>query len=284
MDPVIDVTVGMPLFNAARFLRYTINSILNQTFKNFELIITDDGSTDDSLMIARSYNDSRIIVTSDGMNKGIYYRLNEQISMAKGRFFFRMDADDLMFPTRIEKQVSFLENHPDIDAIGSQAIVIDDKNKILGFRDSKLPVSFNEVLRKVIFIHPTVSGRIEWFRKFGFSTQVEDLDLGIRSFKYSKFDILNEPLLFYRDPLEIKLRTYLFRQKEIRKVYSSYRNVYINNFVFLKLSFISRLKSIIYYIACKSGFSRRLIARRNETMTPQDINRFNLILSETGIS
>jgi glycosyltransferase involved in cell wall biosynthesis len=284
MDPVIAVTVGIPVFNAGQFLRYAINSVLNQTFKNFELIITDDGSTDDSLMIARSYNDSRIKVTSDGTNKGIYYRLNEQISMAKGRFFFRMDADDLMFPTRIEKQVLFLENHPDIDAIGSQAIVIDDKNIIFGFRDSKLPVSFNEVLRKVIFIHPTVAGRTEWFRKFRFSTQVEDLDLGIRSFKYSKFDILNEPLLFYRDPLEIKLRTYLFRQKEIRKVYSSYRKTYINNFTYFELCFISVLKSTIYYIANKLGFSKQLVARRNETMTLQDINRFNLILSETGIS
>ena len=170
MDPVIDVTIGIPVFNAGRFLHYAINSVLNQTFKNFELIITDDGSTDDSLVIARSYNDIRIKVTSDDTNKGIYYRLNEQISMAKGKFFFRMDADDLMFPARIEKQVSFLENHPDVDVIGSQAIVIDDNNMILGFRDSKLPESFDEVLRKVIFIHPTVAGRTEWFRKFRFST------------------------------------------------------------------------------------------------------------------
>lgn len=260
------ITVGIPFFNAEQFLESSILSVLNQTYDDFELILSNDGSTDHSLSIAKSFNDSRITILSDGRNRGISFRLNEQISIAKGKYFVRMDSDDLMFPTRIEKQISFLESHPDIDVIGSQAIVIDDMNKIIGLRDSILPISLNEILIKPTFIHPTVVGRIEWYRKFGYSNDLkgaEDFDLWIRSFNHSKFHILNEPLIFYRDPLQIKINTYRFRQQQLRKCLWSNRKLFKNKIHLAFVSIKSYLKTIIFRIAIATNLDQLLIVRRN---------------------
>lgn len=280
MDKTIKVTVGIPVYNAGRFLHDAIHSVLVQTFQNFELIITDDGSTDNSLEIAKSFKDNRVKVISDGLNKGIAFRLNEQISMARGDFFIRMDADDLMFPDRIEKQVSFLENHPDIDAIGSQAIVINDENEILGLRDFLIPKSVKEVFRRTIFIHPTVAGKIEWFRKFRYFTPVEDFDLWIRSFKHSKFYKINEPLLFYRDPLKIKLKTYRIRQSYVRKCMWMNRHLLENNILLIFISIKSYLKLLIFQLATIVNYDSKIISRRNLPLNVEKNGYYNTLLKK----
>ena len=80
-----------------------ICSVLNQSYIDWELLLLDDGSTDESLNIAKSFTDGRIKIISDGMNRGLIYRLNESINMARGKFYARMDADDIMHPDRIKK-------------------------------------------------------------------------------------------------------------------------------------------------------------------------------------
>lgn len=266
MNQAIFVTIGLPFYNTSLFLESAIKSILAQTYTDFELILTDDGSTDNSLQIAKSFNDPRIIILSDKKNKGISYRLNEQISIARGKYFVRMDADDLMFPSRLEKQIAYLESNPDIDVIGSQAIVIDDDNRIIGLRDSILPATINDALQKSIFIHPTVAGKTEWFRKFGYSDElkgVEDFDLWIRSFNQSKFYILDEPLLFYRDPLKIKLKTYRFRQQQLRKCIWSNRNLIKTKSLILS-TIKSYLKDILFRTASSLQFDQMIVSRRNK--------------------
>ena len=99
------VTIGIPFYNASQFLEYAIKSVINQTYTNWELILVDDGSTDDSLSIARSFNDQRIKILSDGVNKGLVSRLNEIILNSRGSYIARMDADDIMHFERIEKQI-----------------------------------------------------------------------------------------------------------------------------------------------------------------------------------
>ena len=103
------VSIGLPVYNAEKFLRDAIVSILNQSYVHFELIIMDDGSTDKSIDIVNSFNDKRIVVYRDGVNKGLPARLNEISTLAKGRYLARMDADDIMHPERIEKQLKILE-------------------------------------------------------------------------------------------------------------------------------------------------------------------------------
>lgn len=260
------VSIGIPAYNCESFISLAISSVLKQTYSNFELIITDDGSKDSTLEVINSFNDPRIKLIANTENKGISFRLNQQIDLAIGKYFVRMDADDIMFPSRIEKQVSYLESHPNIEVIGSQAIVIDNKDQIIGLRDSSIPKSLNEALRKNIFIHPTVAGRIDWYRKFGYSNElkgVEDFDLWIRSFNYSKFHKLDEPLLFYRDPLQIKLNTYRFRQQQLRKCLWENHNLIKNNKYLVFISIESYLKTSVFQIATTINLDQLLIAWRN---------------------
>nr|NJM01501.1 glycosyltransferase family 2 protein [Desulfobacula sp.] len=103
------ISIGMPVYNSDRFIEDAITSVLHQTFQNFELIITDDGSTDDSAKIIESFTDKRIKFLRGEVNLGISSRINHQVNIASGGFFVRMDADDIMFPSRIEEQFSFFK-------------------------------------------------------------------------------------------------------------------------------------------------------------------------------
>ena len=263
MDKDIKITVGIPVYNAERFLKFAIKSVLAQSFTAFELILTDDGSSDRSMEVASSFNDPRIILLSDGKNEGIFFRLNEQIAISKGKYFVRMDADDIMFPDRLKSQFDFLEAHPDVDAIGSQAVVIDDQNEIIGLRESVIPRTINGAFRRTIFIHPTVAGKTSWFKKFGYATGVEDFDLWIRSFNHSKFQIIREPLLFYRDPLMIKFNTYQRRQRDYRRVLRANRILIENDFKLFALLTYSHVKNILYKVSDLIGFDTYLIESRN---------------------
>lgn len=264
------ITIGIPFFNADQFIEKSIKSVLSQTFESFELILSDDGSTDRSLEIVKSICDPRVIILSDGKNRGISYRLNEQISIAKGKYFARMDSDDIMFPDRLKKQIEFLENNPEVDVVGSYAIVIDDENQILGLRETIVPKTIDNCFKAVPFIHPTVMGKTNWFKKYKYIDElkgVEDADLWIRSFNSSKFGLIQEPLLFYRDPPILKLNTYKFRIFQSIKLYE--KNIHLlNNSIFLLLKFkiIAILKLFIYIMLHYSNFESVLINKRNRKL------------------
>lgn len=267
MDEIL-VSIGIPMYNAERFLKNTIQSVLNQTYTNFELIITDDGSSDRSIEIIKSFKDSRIILIADGCNKGISYRLNQQIQIAKGKYFFRMDADDLMFPERVKTQVDYLENNPNIDAVGTPVVVLNDENEIISFRDNIDIKEYNQLFNTILFNHPTVAGKLEYFKKFLYSEKlagVEDADLWIRSYPSSKFSHLKEPLLFYRDPLVFKLRTYKSRLYKKNQLYKE--NTYLKEHFIVQQKLILKNYSKIF-IASILNFLKMdylLIARRNDT-------------------
>ena len=113
------VSVIMPVYNAQQYLREAIDSILNQTFGDFEFIIFDDGSTDESLKIIQSYRDSRIRVVSGKGNRKLVPPLNDAIQMAKGKYLARMDSDDISLANRFQEQVTFMEKNPNIDVCGT---------------------------------------------------------------------------------------------------------------------------------------------------------------------
>ena len=125
------VYVGIPFYNAEKYLDYAIRSVLNQTYTNWKMTLIDDGSTDSSLALARKYtSDTRVKVISDGRNKGLVYRLNELVKLSDCKYFVRMDADDIMHPQRLEKQLRYLEEHPQADVVGSWAYSIDTGNRV----------------------------------------------------------------------------------------------------------------------------------------------------------
>lgn len=280
----IFVTVGIPMYNAEKYISYAIQSVLTQTHFNLELIITDDGSNDKSMEIVNAIADPRIILLSDGENKGISYRLNQQIELAQGKYFFRMDADDIMFPDRIKKQIEFLENNPDVDVVGSSSVVIGDRNEILGFRSTINITNLKKTLCQVFFNHPTVAGRTAWFKVNKYNlllSGVEDFELWHRTFLTSKFFNLPEPLLFYRDPLSFKIDTYLFRHKQIRKVYHSSKFLFDKPWLKCFLIFKSKAKDFAAIFATVFRIDSLLIKNRNQHLNKiENLDSVSSLLSQ----
>ena len=108
------VSIGMTVYNTSEYIEDAIKSILKQTYTNWELIVINDGSTDDTLDKIKKIKDNRIKIFSDSQNKGIAKRLNECIEASSGDYFARMDGDDIMVPYRLEQQVKYLEEHKDV--------------------------------------------------------------------------------------------------------------------------------------------------------------------------
>ena len=210
------VTIAVPAYNAGKTIGAMIESVLVQTYTNWELLIVDDGSSDNTAEVVRSFSDSRIRLICDGTNRKIAPRLNQLIDEAKGEFFARMDADDRMLPDRIERQVAFLIAHPEVDVVGGGAIVVDEGGNVLGGRNI-----VSEVATVNSFIHPTVAGRIEWFRKWRYDERFngcEDSELWRRARRESVYRLLPGAVIYYKDSLSFNLKQYLFRQKQGARV------------------------------------------------------------------
>ena len=125
------ISVIMSVYNGERYLREAIESILNQTFADFEFIIVNDASTDSSLAIIQSYQDERIRVISNEINIGLTKSLNKAITEARGEYIARQDADDISLPNRFEEQIKYFEHHPETALLGTSKYVIDEDGKIL---------------------------------------------------------------------------------------------------------------------------------------------------------
>jgi len=108
------LTVLMPVYNGGEFLRGAVESILGQTYSNFEFLIVDDGSTDESLEICRGFRDPRIRLEENGRNLGLIATLNRGLDLAEGDYIARMDSDDVSFPARLARQVQFMEDNPHV--------------------------------------------------------------------------------------------------------------------------------------------------------------------------
>lgn len=261
------VTIGLPFYNAEKYLALTIESVLQQTYTDWELLLLDDGSTDNSLSIAQSYaqKDSRIKVISDGKNKNLATRLNELPSLAQGLYLARMDADDIMHPARIERQLAVLETHPEIDVLGTNAYIINDENAVIGTRYPLTPE--NTLTRVKSFIHPTIIAKKQWFLENPYDTKalrMEDAELWYRTFLKYHFVRLNEPLLFYREVGNNYYKKYFLAQQSKAYIFSKYSNE-----SYWKQYFRANfLKGIVYRIAHIFGMEQWLVNRRNVKISP----------------
>lgn len=198
------ISVAMPVFNGAKTLKAAIISILHQTYDHWELWLIDDGSSDASSAIAAGFRDPRIRVLADGRRRGHGPRLNEAIDLSQGTYIARMDQDDISFPERFERQVSYLEDHSEIDLLGTGALVFDDAGSIKGI--FPLRTSHDEICSRpwsgFYLPHPTWTGRSGWFRKFRYggpeTLRAEDQDMLLRSCDVSRFACLPDVLFGYR--------------------------------------------------------------------------------------
>jgi len=152
MKPNPLVTVLMAVYNGGEYLKQSIESVLSQTFRNFELLIINDSSTDNSMETIRSFNDPRITVHTNGMNMGQTRSLNIGIRLAKGKYVARMDADDMAYPLWLEKLAKSMKEHPENAAIGSAAVVIDSLGNVKEIR--RMPSPISEVFFWIFYAPP----------------------------------------------------------------------------------------------------------------------------------
>jgi len=198
------VSVVMPVFNGERYLKESIESILNQTFKDFEFIIVDDGSTNRTAEILKDYTkrDPRIKIITNEKNIGLTKSLNKAIKIVQGEYIARQDADDVSLPQRLEKQVEFLENNLEIKVLGTFNYGINQRGEIL--RKNTLSVSFQEVKKNLIkrnpFIHSSVMIERETLNKVGLYNEkfrvAQDHELWFRILKIAKGE--NLPLFLVK--------------------------------------------------------------------------------------
>lgn len=262
------ISVGIPFFNAQTYLKDAINSVLSQTYQEWELILVDDGSIDNSFEIAREFElqDKRIKVFSDGENRNLANRLNQIAKLASMRYLVRMDADDIMHPQRLQRQFEILENYPNIDVLGTNAYVIDENNLVFGIR-YKNQVGLSKVEH---FIHPTIMGKKQWFLDNPYdekAIRIEDAELWYRTKQFSNFMMTNEPLLFYREFGNNYYKKYVQANGSAMHILNKYpEDKFWQNF-FLS----NRIKGSIYKILNVIGKEQILIEKRNEEVFEKKI-------------
>jgi len=198
------VSVIMPVYNGEKYLREAIQSILNQTFIDFEFIILNDGSTDKTEEIILAYDDPRIHYIKNETNLQLVETLNKGIKFAKGKYVARMDADDISLPTRLEEQVKFMEDNPDIGISGSAAIVFGENINTSIWKLLKNNEAIkSELLFSSTFAHPSVIMNKKMILKYNLFydnnfLHAEDFELWTRMAKVTKMANISKPLLKYR--------------------------------------------------------------------------------------
>lgn len=191
------VTVLMPVYNTEKYLREAIDSILNQTFKDFEFLIINDASTDRTREILQSYHDPRIKVINNRKNLGLAKSLNKGLKIAKGKYIARMDADDISLPERLKKQIRFMEKNQSVGLLSSFWFSIDGQGKKI-----QVHQAFNGKHAVHFICHGSVMIRKDFLQRVSFYREVfeysEDSDLWLRLSEVCDVRSLKEPLYKYR--------------------------------------------------------------------------------------
>lgn len=192
------VSVLFPVHNGARYLRYALESVLRQTFSDFEIEILNDGSTDESAAIIRSYCDARIRYAEQS-RAGLTVSLNRLLERARGTYLARMDHDDWCHPRRFEAQVAFLDARPDTVLVGSWIEVMDTDNRICG--RIRYPITPSGIHEAMLFSNPIAHGSVMLRRvaELGYSTEFDDAeDFDHWERLATRYPVANLPRFLYR--------------------------------------------------------------------------------------
>lgn len=270
------VSIGMPVHNCEKTIDQAINSILWQTCAAWELLIIDDGSSDNTIEIAKRYDDPRIKIYSDGKKQTLAKRLNQAVKLSNGEFFARMDADDIAFPERIDRQVKFLEKNNHVDIVGSRVLIFNNNGGVVGTYPFK--ETHDDICRRpwagFYLPHPTWMGRKSWFLTFPYRESMpktQDQDLLLRAYRSSRFACIPIYLHGYRvEAISLKkiltgrllFMGSLYRVGRKRKLWRLYYGI-LEQFA----------KSLYDLFAVLSGLKYRMMKHRalpvNETVSDQ---------------
>ena len=258
------VSVIIPTYNKAQFLKKALESILNQTYREVEVILINDGSTDNTAEIVKSFNDPRIIYVWQG-NKGPAVARNTGIKKAKGKYVAFLDSDDLWLKEKLEKQVEFMEKNPEVGLLGTACYEINDKGEVIG---KKIFPIKNKILQKDLikynpFIQSSIITKREVFDKVGLYDEnfkeSEDYEFWLRIAGNYKIGNLAELLVmkrYYRDGLSpAKDREQLYFLLEAKKTairrgqYPEWCYFYLlKSWIFMKIPFSLRKVVRIYLL------------------------------------
>lgn len=211
----VKISVIMAAYNSEKTIAESIDSILNQTFSNWELIICDDGSSDNTYSIIKDYESKypdKIVAIQNDHNSKLPYSLNHCLKYAKGEYVARMDADDKSYPERLEKQYQFLSSHPEVDVVGT-GMTCFDGDRMTGERLPPAEPSFKIIGLGVPFFHATIMMKRTVYEQLGgyslknYVLRCEDVDLWIRFFaKGFNGANLQEALYYVREDLAASQR------------------------------------------------------------------------------
>lgn len=206
MDKKSIVSIVMPVYNGEKYIKKTIESILSQTYRNFELLIVDDCGNDNSMNIVRNINDDRIRIISNEHNRGIAYSRNIGINNAKGKYIALMDDDDLAPLDRLRMEYNYLDEHEEIDAVGGRYCVIDECDKIIEYSPDTLQ-NPKFIKASLMFYDPIGNGSM-MFRKSVVDENniifrddclgMEDYLFWIEFSKYGNITNLKDIMLYWR--------------------------------------------------------------------------------------
>lgn len=254
------ISVIMSVYNGEKYLRESIESILSQTFSDFEFIIVDDSSTDRSVETIQGYGDDRIKVTTNEKNIGLTKSLNKALAQARGDYIARQDADDISLPNRLEEQVKYFKKYPGVALLGTSIYRIDEDGRILG--KMVATASPGKILFKENqFSHGTVMFRREVIDKLGGYDEsfrcAQDYELWLRIAKHYEVRILTQILY------KLRFHNRAVSMNKIREVQKSTFRIkvrYLPHF-FSLLNFIYTIRSLC---GCSlPSFLLRRIARKN---------------------
>jgi len=260
------VSIGMPAYNCERTVVASVRSILKQSFQDWELLVMDDGSTDRTLEMVHSFQDSRIKMHADGKHLGLVPRLNQAVVMSDGKYFARMDADDVAYPERLERQMDYLRRHPAIDVVACGLVVFGEGGLALGTR--RFEQCHDGICSRpwagFPMPHPTWMGRTEWFRTHPYdarAVRAEDQVLLLRSYRNSRFACLPEILQGYQES-RLVLRSILRgRFSFTNAVFREYcsRGAY---FTALCGTMEQSAKAVLDILAITTGLNYRILRHR----------------------
>lgn len=281
------VSIAMPIFNTEKTLASAVRSVLIQSYVEWELLLIDDGSTDSTLSVARKFCDPRIRLVADGRRAGLAARLNQAIDLSQGKYLARMDGDDICFPERLERQVCYLEDNPDVDLLGTRAMVFAGDGTVRGvrpFRESHADIC-KQPWAGFYLPHPTWMGKLEWFRRHRYRVDVfraEDQDLLMRTYDSSTFACLPMVLLGYREavlsiwktvPARFSLSKSLIRENARR-----------GNYWFAFIGPLGQAgKIFVDILATASGLNRLLLQRRAVPVGEMEIYEWGKVLARLQI-
>jgi len=268
------ISVLMPVFNAEKYLREAIESILNQSYTDFEFLIINDGSTDETENIILSYNDSRIIYVKNEHNLQIIKTLNKGIKLAKGEYIARMDADDISLPKRLKIQYNFMEAHKNIDICGTWIKTFGVTRQIWKYPINHEEIKANLLLNSAL-AHPSVIIRKAVFDKFIYKDEfnyAEDYALWVEAINIYKFHNIPKILLKYRLHInQTNKKNQINKTNKIRKIILKkevnnltdedlFLFMNISNYIFIPFShFIIILNKVLNSIRKKKNINDKIM-------------------------